>query len=194
MENKALIGVIESLLFVSGDEGLSENQLLEIIDAEPMQIQLAVQHLKDEYQQKSRGLQLIEIANTYRLATKPEHLSYIKALAVSPIHKGLSQAALEALAIVAYKQPITRVEVEDIRGVKSEKALQSLMTKLLVKEVGRAKGTGRPILYGTTLQFLDHFGLKTLADLPPLPDHVDENDEEEEDVDLFIKELETEET
>ena len=99
MENKALIGVIESLLFVSGDEGLSENQLLEIIDAEPMQIQLAVQHLKDEYQQKSRGLQLIEIANTYRLATKPEHLSYIKALAVSPIHKGLSQAALEALTI-----------------------------------------------------------------------------------------------
>ncbi|KGA98569.1 segregation and condensation protein B [Alkalihalobacillus alcalophilus ATCC 27647 = CGMCC 1.3604] len=193
MHKKELVAVIESLLFVSGDEGLSEAQLFEIINVEKMEIQLALEQLKEEYKKKSRGLQVIEIANTYRLATKPEHLSYIKALAISPIHSGLSQAALETLAIIAYKQPITRIEIEEIRGVKSEKALQSLSSKLLIKEAGRAKGTGRPILYGTTPQFLDHFGLKTIEELPPLPEHTDAEDIDE-DADLFMRDLEMEQT
>ncbi|GAF65375.1 SMC-Scp complex subunit ScpB [Alkalihalobacillus trypoxylicola] len=192
MDKDELMGVIEGLLFVAGDNGLSNKQLEEIIAAPIEDINDAIEKLKIEYKKSRRGLQLIDIADTLRLATKVEHLGYVKALAISPIHSGLSQAALETLAIVAYKQPITRIEIEEIRGVKSEKALQSLANKLLIKENGRAKGTGRPILYGTTPQFLDHFGLNDIAELPALPDQVEEFYEEEE-ADLFLNNLELEE-
>src|SRR5699024_7081649 len=111
---------------------------------------------------------------------------YLKKLAMSPIHSSLSQAALEILAIIAYRQPITRLDIEDIRGVRSDRALQTLMSKLLIKPVGRKPGVGRPILYGTTPLFLDHFGLNSLADLPPLQEEFDEQLLQEE-TDLFLQ-------
>jgi segregation and condensation protein B len=129
---------------------------------------------------------VIQLAGTYQLGTKKENSPYLKKLVESPHTSTLSQAALEALAIIAYKQPITRAEIEEIRGVKTERPLQTLAGKALIKEIGRAEGTGRAILYGTTKEFLDYFGLRSLEELPPLPEKVDEEFVQEE-ADLFFE-------
>lgn len=184
-----LHAAIEGLLFVIGDEGITVEQLAEVLDVEVETVYDALLSLQQLCNEQQRGLQIIEVAGGYRLTTRPEHSPYFKKLATSPIHSGLSQAALETLAIVAYRQPITRMEIDDIRGVKSEKAIQSLTSKLLIKEVGRAPGAGRPILYGTTPFFLDHFGLKSLEELPPLPEEIDVESLEDE-ADLFFKKFE----
>jgi segregation and condensation protein B len=129
---------------------------------------------------------MIELAGTYQLATKKENAAYLKKLVESPNTNTLSQAALETLAIISYKQPITRIEIEEIRGVKTERPLQTLMSKGLIREVGRQNGAGRAILYGTTKEFLDHFGLKDLKELPPFPEPL-EDDFPEEEADLFFE-------
>lgn len=183
MEYKA---IVEGLLFAAGDEGLSLKQIAAVLDV-PEEVALdVVSALKEEYQAPSRGIQLVELAGVFQLTTKKEHAPYLKKLVESPGSSSLSQAALETLAIIAYRQPITRAEIEEIRGVKSDKPLQTLVAKALVKEVGRAEGTGRPILYGTTKEFLDYFGLKTLDELPPLPELQDEQETEQE-ADLFFE-------
>ncbi|MEB1808726.1 MAG: SMC-Scp complex subunit ScpB [Bacillaceae bacterium] len=184
-----LKGIIEGLLFVAGEDGLTEEQLASILKVERETVQEALHDLEVDLKEMKRGMQLIEMAGAYQLTTKPEHALYFQKLVEAPGHTGLSQAALETLAIVAYKQPITRVEIEEIRGVKTEKAIQTLTAKLLIKDVGRAEGSGRAILYGTTKEFLDYFGLKSLKELPPLPDKVDEGFFEE-DEDLFFKKFE----
>jgi len=144
--------------------------------------------LKREYEEsENRGIILIQLAGTYQLATKKEHAIYLKRLVETPAQSTLSQAALETLTIIAYKQPITRLEIEEIRGVKADHVLQTLVAKGLVQEVGRADGPGRPILYGTTKEFLDYFGLKGLEELPPLPD--EKNAYEQEEADLFFDQL-----
>lgn len=184
-----LKGIIEGLLFVAGEDGLTEEQLANILKVERETVQDVLRDLEVDLTEMNRGMQLIEMAGAYQLTTKPEHALYFQQLVEAPGHTGLSQAALETLAIVAYKQPITRVEIEEIRGVKTEKAIQTLTAKLLIKDVGRAEGSGRAILYGTTKEFLDYFGLKSLKELPPLPDQVDEGFLEE-DADLFFKKFE----
>ncbi len=184
-----LHAAIEGLLFVVGDEGITVEQLAAVLEMEAESVKEALGSLQRICEEQKRGIQIIEVAGGYRLTTRPEHSSFFKKLATSPIHSGLSQAALETLAIVAYRQPITRMEIEDIRGVKSEKAIQSLTSKLLMKEVGRAPGAGRPILYGTTPFFLDHFGLKSIDELPPLPEDIDEQSLEGE-ADLFFNKFE----
>ncbi|WP_064097617.1 SMC-Scp complex subunit ScpB [Sutcliffiella horikoshii] len=176
--------IVESLLFAAGDEGLTLKQLTTALEVEEHLVQDILEDLKKGYKKKERGITLIELAGTYQLTTKKEHSVYLKRLVESPTSQTLSQAALETLAIVAYKQPITRTEVENIRGVKSERPLQTLSAKALVKEVGRAEGTGRAILYGTTKEFLDYFGLKNIKELPPLTVNMDEVDEE---ADLFFE-------
>ncbi|TSB46847.1 SMC-Scp complex subunit ScpB [Alkalicoccobacillus porphyridii] len=188
MKLEELHAAIEGLLFVTGDEGLSHKQLAEVLELEEHDIKEAVHFLKQNFQTQKRGLQVIETAGILKLATLPEHTDYFKKLAASPIHSGLSRAALETLAIIAYKQPITRLDIDEVRGVKSEKSLQSLISKLLVTDVGRVAGTGRAILYGTTSYFLDHFGLKSLDELPPLPDHGDHGELEDE-ADLFFEKM-----
>ena len=177
--------VVEGLLFISGDEGIYLEQIAGVLELEKGEVQLLLQQLQEDYQRTSCGLQIVQYAQTYRLTTKKEHASYYKKLIETPMSSSLSQAALETLAIIAYRQPITRTEIEEIRGVKTEKALQTLLSRLLVKEVGRAEGTGRPILYGTTKEFLDTFGLKTLKELPPLPEEVQDINE----ADLFFDSL-----
>jgi segregation and condensation protein B len=109
---------------------------------------------------------VVELAGTYQMTTVAEHAVYFERLAQSPTRSSLSQAALETLSIVAYRQPITRVEIEEIRGVKCDRALQTLVAKELIEEVGRAEAVGRPILYGTTRKFMDYFGLSALSELP----------------------------
>ena len=191
MKLEEIQSIMEGLLFVVGDEGLSIEQLADIMELEPETVKEALFALQMKYEEQQRGMQIVEVAGGYRFTTKPEHAGYIKKLAASPLHSALSQAALETLAIIAYRQPLTRMEIEDVRGVKSEKAIQTLTSKLLIKEVGRAPGAGRPILYGTTAFFLDHFGLNGLEDLPPLPEDVEEQEIAEE-ADLFFKKFEEE--
>jgi segregation and condensation protein B len=180
--------IIEGLLFVTGDEGISIKELASVLEQDENAIIEIIQALKEDYKGQSRGIQLVDLAGSYQLTTKPEHAVYFKKLVHTPGHTGLSQAALETLAITAYRQPITRSEIEEIRGVKTDKALQTLVSKLLVKDIGLIEGSGRAILYGTTKEFLDYFALSSIEDLPPLPEQVD--DTGEEDADLFYKKFE----
>ncbi|ALC81459.1 MULTISPECIES: SMC-Scp complex subunit ScpB [Bacillus] len=177
--------IIEALLYAAGDEGLNSQQLAKVLEIDQPQLESIMADMKEYYQQEDRGLELVEYGDIYMLSTKKEFAPYLKRLVEVPA-KGLSQASLEVLAIVSYKQPITRAEIEEIRGVKSERVLYSLVNKALLCEVGRADGPGRAILYGTTSVFLEQFGLKSIDELPPLSDHVDDSSIQKE-ADLFYE-------
>jgi segregation and condensation protein B len=179
-------GIVESLLFAAGDEGLSLKQISNVIAVEENMAEQIIQKLQAEYEEKNRGITIVQLAGTYQLATKKENVAYLKKLVEAPTNSSLSQAALETLAIIAYKQPITRTEIEEIRGVKTERPLHTLISKVLIKEVGRSEGTGRAYLYGTTKEFLECFGLKSLEELPPLPEKL-EDDFVQEEADLFFE-------
>src|SRR4051812_12360322 len=181
MESINWKGIVESLLFAAGDEGLTLKQISQVLEMEEIMAEQVLYELMSEYNEnENRGITLVQLAGTYQLVTKKEYSPYLKKLVESPHTTALSQAALETLAIIAYKQPITRIEIEEIRGVKTERPLHTLMAKALIKEVGRAEGAGRAYLYGMTKEFLDYFGLKNINELPPLPDKVDEDYIQEE--------------
>lgn len=180
-------GIVESLLFAAGDEGLSLKQLASVLEVTEEHVLEIIEDMREEYERnKDRGLVIAQLAGTYQFVTKKENAPYLKRMVESPATSHLSQAALETLAIIAYKQPITRVEIEEIRGVKTERPIQTLIAKALIKEVGRADGAGRAYLYGTTKEFLDYFGLRNLQELPPLPEKVEE-DYIQEEADLFFE-------
>jgi segregation and condensation protein B len=180
-------GILESLLFAAGDEGLSLKQVCSVLELSEEEARSLLQDLKKDYDEHDdRGIYITELAGTFQLVTKKCNAEYLKKLVESPSVSSLSQAALETLAIIAYKQPITRVEIEQIRGVKTERPIQTLTSKGLVKEVGRAEGTGRAYLFGTTVEFLDYFGLNNLEELPPLPESVQE-DFAQDEADLFFE-------
>ncbi|WP_019154360.1 SMC-Scp complex subunit ScpB [Robertmurraya massiliosenegalensis] len=180
-------GIVESLLFAAGDEGLSIKQISQVLEIEEAYAGEILLQLTEDYEaDQNRGITVVQFAGNYQLATKKENSTYLKKLVESPTTTTLSQAALETLAIIAYKQPITRAEIEEIRGVKTERPIHTLVGKVLIKEVGRAEGTGRAILYGTTKEFLDYFGLRSIEELPPLPEKVDEEYIQEE-ADLFFE-------
>lgn len=189
MDFRTLKSIIEGLLFLAGEEGLSVKQLSEIVDESSDIVTNALEELKRDYSEQLRGLQILKIAGNYQMGTLPDHAPYFEKLAYSPSRSSLSQAALETLSIIAYRQPITRIEIEEIRGVKSERAIHTLVNKDLIQEVGRAEAIGRPILYGTTKAFLDYFGLGTLKDLPE-PNLFEENDSLEEETQLLFSKLE----
>ena len=158
--------VIEGLLLAAGEEGLSEKEIAKVLSITPKEAVDKLEALMEEYEAQGRGFQIIKVAQAYQLTTKPEHHPYLERLATTPRHARLSRAALETLAIVAYQQPITRLEIDEIRGVKSDRLLQSLQRKGLLRVVGRAEGVGRPLLYGTTTAFLEYFGFNHLEELP----------------------------
>lgn len=178
------VAMIEAILFVAGDEGLTLEELSKLIDQPTDRIAVLVEELGNKYKSdETSGILLIETANRYQLVTKKEYGDYIKKYAQSPFSQTLSRALLETLAIVAYKQPITRIEIEEIRGVQVAGNLQKLKTRQLVEEVGRLDKPGRPLLYGTTPFFLDYFGVNSLEELPELSEENEENDMN----DLFFK-------
>lgn len=178
-----LMSKIESLLFVIGEDGLTIAQLSQFTESTEEEVIEAIQQMVNYYElDESRGITVKEIAGTYQLISKRENAQYIEKLVENPPAQSLSQAALEVLAIVAYKQPITRVEVEDLRGVKCERALHTLSHKALIKEIGRAEGTGRAILYGTTKEFLNYFGLKNIEEMPPLDEETEALPEDGQDL------------
>ncbi|MFC5699837.1 SMC-Scp complex subunit ScpB [Cohnella faecalis] len=189
MDYSTLKSVIEGLLFVSGDEGLSSKGIAEVVEMNPEVVRDVIIDLQQDFVRDNRGVRVSEVAGGFRLTTVVEHAPYFEKLAYSPSRSSLSQAALETLSIVAYRQPITRVEIEEIRGVKCERPLHSLVNKDLIEEVGRADALGRPILYGTTKSFLDYFGL---AGLNQLPDPVipEGDDELEERTKLLFERIE----
>lgn len=185
LNKQSMFGVLEALLFAAGDEGISLQQITNVLNITNLEAADLLENLKESYETADRGIHIIEVGGVFQLVTKKQHSEYLKKLVESPGGAILSQAALETLAIIAYKQPITRVEIEDIRGVKTDRSLQTLSAKALIKEVGRVEGTGRAILYGTTKEFLDCFGLKTLQELPPL-EEASEEDLEQNEADLFF--------
>jgi len=176
---------IEALLFVVGDDGLTIKQLSQLLGEPEELIVQTMEVLKTTYEEDlARGLTIKEIAGVYQLITKSELADTIQRLVENPTVQSLSHASLEVLAIVAYKQPITRVAIEDLRGVKCERPIQTLASRGLIKEVGRSEGTGRAILYGTTKEFLNYFGLNSIEEMPPLPEG--ELVEMEQETDLFM--------
>ncbi len=185
MKSQKLKAVIEGMLFLAGEEGLNVRQIAEVTEQPTDVVQIALDELQADLKKARRGIQIIHIAGSYQLSTLPAHAIYYKRLADSPSRSSLSQAALETLSIIAYRQPITRVEIEEIRGVKTDRAIYTLVNKDLIQEVGRAEAIGRPILYGTTKSFLNYFGLSGLRELPDASQFETEGDLEEETQLLF---------
>jgi segregation and condensation protein B len=157
---------LEAVLFLA-TEPLSAQELAKRLQLEETAIRELVAELAAEHEARGSGLQIVQVGGGYRLCTRPELAGFLVTPEEPPSR--LSAASLEALVIVAYRQPVTRSQIEQIRGVRSERALANLVERDLVTEVGRAEGPGRPILYGTTDTFLETFGLDTITNLPPLP-------------------------
>jgi segregation and condensation protein B len=177
MEDHELKSIVESLLFVS-TEPLTIDQLASVLAISSDRQQLAVrqriftvlQKLQEEYREMGRGLQLVEVAGGYQITTRPENAPWIKQLQTVRTATRLSRPALETLAIVTYRQPVTTPEVESIRGVDCSGVLKTLLERRLIKIVGRKEAVGKPMLYGTTREFLQYFGLRDISELPPLKD------------------------
>lgn len=173
--------VLEGLLFVVGDEGISNNELQNILEVSEYELQKIIASLDEDYKKEDRGIQIAFLGNCYKLVTKQEHKEYYKKLVTVEENSKLSEAALETLAIIAYNEPVTRIQVDEIRGVSSVHHVRKLLLKNLIHEVGKSDLPGRPILYGVTDEFLDYFGLSTIEDLPKITSM----EEDSEQVDLF---------
>lgn len=180
--NKA---VLEGLLFVVGEDGLTIDQIVNVLEIDEENAKALIMELKKDYEDDSRGLRIDFLGNRFKITTKFEHKAYYQKLIENPETNFLSQAALETLAIIAYNEPITRVQVDTIRGVGSTSIIRKLVAKGFIKECGRSEIPGRPILYETTSEFLDYFGLSSIEDLPNIEDLIQTPEEEEENTDLY---------
>ena len=180
--NKA---VLEGLLFVVGEDGLTIDQIVDVLEIDEENAKTLIMELKKDYEDDSRGLRIDFLGNRFKITTKFEHKAYYQKLIENPETNFLSQAALETLAIIAYNEPITRVQVDTIRGVGSTSIIRKLVAKGFIKECGRSEIPGRPILYETTSEFLDYFGLSSIEDLPNIEDLIQTPEEEEENTDLY---------
>ena len=178
--------ILEGLLFVVGEEGLTLEQIEDVLEIDEETSKNLIMELKKDYEDESRGLRIDFLGNRFKLTTKFEHKEYYQKLIENPETNSLSQAALETLAIIAYNEPITRVQVDAIRGVGSVNIIRKLVAKGFIKESGRSELPGRPILYETTNEFLDYFGLSSTEDLPDISEFVSEAVDEVDDTnDLY---------
>ena len=173
--------VLEGLLFVVGDDGITIEEICNVLDINEDTAKELVLSLKNDYLSEDRGLRIDYLGNSLKLTTKREHKEYYKKLIEESNHT-LSQAALETLAIIVYNEPITRIKVDEIRGISSSQMIRKLVAKGFIKECGRESIPGRPILYKTTDDFLDYFGLSSKDDLPK----IEENESNETETDLFL--------
>ena len=178
-----LKGRSEAILFVAG-EAVTVKELSRALQAEEKAVKAELNAIRDEYDYDQRGFMLKRFGDKVQLATRPLYAQDVLRLLQPVQQQSLSQAAMETLAVVAYKQPVTRAEVEQVRGVKCDYSLQSLINKGLIKETGRKDTIGRPILFGTTDEFLSHFGLEGLEYLPPLPENPQEPSPEDTEEEL----------
>src|SRR5574344_199574 len=184
-----LKGVLEGLLFVAGDEGLTLEQICDILSVDLEQAKSLLLDLKQSYETDDRGIRISYLGNAFKLTTKKEHKDYFQKLILNPENNTLSDAALETIAIIAYHQPITRVEIDNLRGVSTSQMIRKLVAKGLIKEVGKSSMPGRPNLYGTTHEFLDYFGMSSLNDLPLLPEENEKNEDSELFTSIYKEEI-----
>lgn len=189
---KTIKSAIESMMFVWG-EPLHIKEIAEIFNVEKKDIYNYCKELQEEYEQEGRGIIIKEVNKSFQFVTREDNLGYIERLCTPVKHKKLSQSALEVLAIVAYKQPVTKGEIEAIRGIRCDRVIEGLTKKNLVVDVGRSDAVGRPILYGTTDEFLKQFGFETLKELPDI-ENIEgvlfEDDPENEGMDsLYIEQI-----
>lgn len=176
-----LVAILEGLLFINGSDGLAFDELKDILDVDDVELDKIINDLESIYSNPKRGIKLIKLGNKYKLSTKEEHKEYYERLTTVSDVTTLSQSSLETLAIIAYNEPITRIKVDEIRGVSSSYCIRKLLSKNLIKELGKSDLPGRPNLYGTTEQFLDYLGLSNISELPK----IDEIELMEEEQDLF---------
>lgn len=177
-----MISVLESILFAVGDEGLSLDQLKNILELSEEDILNLIEELNKIYEDSNRGIELKILGNKYKLTTKLINKDYIQKMS-EDFSNTLSKSALETLAIIAYNEPITRIQIDEIRGVNSSQMIRNLISKGFIEDVGKSDLPGKPILYKTTDHFLDYFGLSTREDLPKINM---EDIEVLEDDDLFL--------
>lgn len=173
--------IIEGLLYVQGDIGLTIKDIMNILNIDEETAKREVLNLKNFYDENNRGLRINFLGNTIKLTTREEHKEYYAKLLENPSSNSLSNSAIETLAVIAYNEPITRGEVDSFRGVDSSYVMRRLLAKGLIKECGRSDNPGRPILYKTTDEFLDYFGMASKDDLPS----IEILEEEKEEKDLY---------
>jgi segregation and condensation protein B len=168
LEERELKAILESLLFVSAEPVPLERLMVVIGTVSKIELRHALQSLREDFDREGRGVQMVELAGGYQIVTRAEHAPWLKRLAKAKASPKLSRSGMESLAIIAYKQPIVRAEIEQIRGVEVSTVLRTLLERKLIRMVGRKDVPGRPIMYGTTKLFLQQFGLSDLSQLPPL--------------------------
>ena len=178
--NKTMKSALETMLFIWG-EPLEVKDAAEVLEADKKVIREIFRELQSEYEQEGRGIRIREVDDAFGFVTLAENDLFLKKLCTPVRVRRLSQASLEVLAIIAYRQPVTRSEIDSIRGIKSERVIDGLMDKDLVEVSGRSEGVGRPLLYGTTKEFLKKFGFSSLKDLPEVPEYEEMRREREEE-------------
>lgn len=166
--------ILEGLLFVMGEDGLTIETIQDVLELNDEEAKILIMDLKKSYEAEDRGLRIDFLGNKFKLTTKVEHREYYQKLLESPETNTLSQAALETLAIIAYNEPITRMQISALRGVDTTQVIRKLVAKGFIKESGRSDLPGRPIMYETTSEFLDYFGLATIDDLPDIQQFITE--------------------
>ncbi|MFZ5996071.1 MAG: SMC-Scp complex subunit ScpB [Nitrospirota bacterium] len=173
MEDKQKKALLEAMLFVAG-EPVTAAGIAKATDLQEQEIRRLMDELIVEYRERNAGLLIAEISDGYQMVTHPEYAVWLKRFKNITQSNKLTTSALETLAIIAYKQPVTKLEVDQLRGVNSDGAVKSLLDKRLIKIVGKKESPGRPFLYGTTKEFLQYFGLKNLSELPPITEFLKE--------------------
>ena len=173
------LGILEGILFVVGDEGINLKNLCEVMNIDMEEAKSLLLQLKESYESDNHGIRISYLGDAFKLTTKECHKEYYQKLVENPDTNTLSPSSLEVLAIIAYNQPITRVEIDTMRGVSSNHIIRKLVAKGLVKEAGKSKMPGRPNLYRTTSEFLDYFGLASLNELPEIEEEVEQEDKTE---------------
>ncbi|HPJ03311.1 MAG TPA: SMC-Scp complex subunit ScpB [Candidatus Limiplasma sp.] len=177
MEIREACRAIEAILFVSGD-AVEIRDIAQALEVTEMEALSAAEALQKEYDELPRGIRVARYGDHLKLETRTEYAPYVERLLQPVQRQSLSQSAMETLAVIAYRQPVTRLDIEEIRGVKCDYSVQSLLNKGLIKNVGRKEALGRPFLYATTDFFLEHFGITDIRELPPLPEAKPDTDSE----------------
>lgn len=183
MSLEQMEGIIEAVLFTMGDS-VEAGKLADAIEQDVDTTVKIVHNLMDKYESDNRGIRIIELENSFQLCTKQEYYDALIRVCSQPRRYTLTEAALETLSIIAYKQPVTKIEIENIRGVNSDRAVSKLVELGLVKEVGRLDAPGRPMLFGTTEDFLRSFGVQSIDELPTISEDMVEQYKEEAELEL----------
>ena len=178
--NKTMKSALETMMFMWG-EPLEVKDAAEVLEAEKAEVRELFKELQAEYEQEGRGIRIREVDDAFGFVTLAENDMFLQKLCTPVRVRRLSQAALEVLAIIAYRQPVTRSEIDSIRGIKSERVIDGLIDKGLIEVTGRSEGVGRPLIYATTKEFLKKFGFASLKDLPEVPEYEELRREREEE-------------